>query len=170
MSWLLEKRHQINYWWILHNYRIIYEYSLQVILHTLFLYLTTAIYSAQKKYSWISTSTISWRTLEINLHYLLSTHGCCVSLLFLYHLHFFSLSKISLNILLIFRLKKFSAVCSFYWVLPGYLISGDWIKMPFFLSISCQVYAKTACAEFGGARMFKTTQNSVEDLFYHKLK
>lgn len=132
MSWLLEKRHQINYWWILHNYRIIYEYSLQVILYTLFLYLTTAIYSAQKKYSWISTSTISWRTLKINLHYLLSTHGCCVSLLFLYHLHFFSLSKISLNILSIFRLKKFSAVCSFYWVLPGYLISGDWIKTPFF--------------------------------------
>lgn len=26
LSWLLEKRHQINYWWILHNYRIIYEY------------------------------------------------------------------------------------------------------------------------------------------------
>lgn len=68
LSWLLEKRHQINYWWILHNYRIIYEYSLQVILYTLFLHLTTAISSAQKKYSSISTILFldgHWRSIYI---------------------------------------------------------------------------------------------------------
>lgn len=132
LSWLLEKRHQINYWWILHNYRIIYEYSLQVILYTLFQHLTTAISSAQKKYSSISTILFldgHWRSIYIICYRLMDAvcpYCFCITCIF------FSLSKISLNILLIFRLKKFSAVCSFYWVLPGYLISGDWIKMPFF--------------------------------------
>lgn len=70
-----------------------------------------------------------WRSIYI-ICYRLMDAVCPYTVL--YHLHFFSLSKISLNILSIFRLKKFSAVCSFYWVLPGYLISGDWIKTPFF--------------------------------------
>lgn len=135
LSWLLEKRHQINYWWILHNYRIIYEYIVCKLfsIHYFYTFNTTAISSAQKKYSSISTILFldgHWRSIYIICYRLMDAvcpYCFCITCIF------FSLSKISLNILLIFRLKKLSAVCSFYWVLPGYLISGDWIKMPFFL-------------------------------------
>lgn len=133
LSWLLEKRHQINYWWILHNYRIIYEYIVCKLFSIHYFDTLPLQYPVHRKSTaqlvqyYFLTDIEDQSTLSAIDSWML-----CVLILFLYHLHFFSLSKISLNILLIFRLKKFSAVCSFYWVLPGYLISGDWIKTPFF--------------------------------------
>lgn len=89
-----------------------------------------------EKYSYI-TSTISYRTLKINLHICYQLLDAACPYCFISSAFF--LSKI--NLLLILRLKKLSVVCSVY------LISRDWIKMSFF-SVSCQAYTKTACAEF----------------------
>lgn len=133
LSWLLEKRHQINYWWILHNYRIIYEYIVCKLFSIHYFDTLPLQYPVHRKSILELVHLLFldgyWRSIYIICYRLMDAvcpYCFCITCIF------FSLSKISLNILLIFRLKKFSAVCSFYWVLPGYLISGDWIKMPFF--------------------------------------
>lgn len=74
-----------------------------------------------EKYSYI-TSTISYRTLKINLHICYQLLDAACPYCFISSAFF--LSKI--NLLLILRLKKLSVVCSVY------LISRDWIKMSFF--------------------------------------
>lgn len=93
----------------------------------------------------------------------------CVLIVFVSPAFFFSL-KNQPQYLIDFQVEK--VLCCVLILLSVTRLSYQWRlnKNAFFLSISCQVYAKTACAEFGGARMFKTTQNSVEDFFYHKLK
>lgn len=93
----------------------------------------------------------------------------CVLIVFVSPAFFFPL-KNQPQYLIDFQVEK--VLCCVLILLSVTRLSYQWRlnKNAFFLSISCQVYAKTACAEFGGARMFKTTQNSVEDLFYHKLK
>lgn len=93
----------------------------------------------------------------------------CVLIVFVSPAFFFSL-KNQPQYLIDFQVEK--VLCCVLILLSVTRLSYQWRlnKNAFFFSISCQVYAKTACAEFGGARMFKTTQNSVEDLFYHKLK